>query len=199
MSLRSLIAKNVGTLSLSAMLALSLSLNVYLASKVDFHRPEPIVLIKENAKLPGVLHLLDADGKPAQLALDGSQPTVIYVFSPLCPWCKRNEANVRALVAGARSRYRIVGLSTIATNLKQYIADGRAPFPVYVMKSPDQMRQLGVIGTPETLVIGSGARVEKVWSGAYLEPAKEQIEEYFHLTLPGISNVAALTGSTPVH
>lgn len=195
MSLRSLVGKNVGTLSLVAMLVISLSFNVYLARRVDSHQPLPLIPIKENAKLPAVLQLLDADGKPAQLAFNGSQPTVLYVFSPLCPWCKRNEANVQALVAAAGSRYRIVGISTISTDLKQYIADGHAPFPVYQLKSQDQMRQLGLTGTPETLVVDPDAKVEKVWAGAYLDPAKEQVEKYFGLTLPG-TNAAAAASST---
>lgn len=195
MSLRSLIGKNVGTLSLVTMLALSLGFNVYLARKVDFRHLQPTVLLKENAKLPAVLQLLNADGMPAQLAFDGREPTVIYVFSPLCPWCKRNEANIRALVAAAGSRYRIVGVSTVATNLRQYIADGHAPFPVYLMKSEDQMRELGLSGTPETLVVDTGARVEKVWPGAYLEPTRTEMEKYFDLALPGVSNAAAVTGT----
>jgi len=188
MSLKSQIGKNVGTLSLAVMLALSLGLNVYLARRVDFRRPAPFNALRENAKLPAAISLLDADGKSAELSFSAYPSTVIYVFSPECPWCRRNEANIRALVAAAGARYRMIGISTVNTNLKSYIAEGHTPFPVYVMKSPDQMRQLGLAGTPETLVVGADGRVEKVWTGAYLTPTRAQVEKYFNITLPGMKS-----------
>lgn len=71
-------------------------------------------------------------------------------------------------------------------------------FPLIFLKSEDQMRELGLSGTPETLVVDTGARVEKVWPGAYLEPTRTEMEKYFGLALPNVSTEAA-TAAASVH
>lgn len=196
-SFRSVISKNLGTYSLIVVLALSLGFNVYLAGRVNFHAPEPTVPIKAGAKLPSPLPLLGVNGKQALLAFHDARPTVIYVFSPLCPWCKRNEENIKTLVAKDGGGYRFVGLSTLDTNLKQYIAAGHAPFPVYLIKSQAQMRKLGLIGTPETIVVNSNGRVEKVWQGAYVGTSATDVEHFFGVKLPGLLSDATVV-ATPL-
>ena len=192
MSLKSSISHNLGTIVLCSMLGLSLAGNVYLARKVDFRYLQAVVPIKADTQLPVALHLLSPDGRQTQLNFSNHKATVVYVFSPLCPWCKRNEANIKSLVAKDGNAYRFVGLSTLSTNLKQYVAAGDAPFPVYLIQSPAQLRKLGLVGTPETLVVSSSGKVEKVWQGAYLGANKTGVERYFGVKLPGLLSDTAL-------
>jgi hypothetical protein len=167
-------------------LALSLGFNVYLARKAGLGAHSSFAELKVNSKLPSPLPLLDGDGKPVSLTFDDSRPTVIYVLSPLCGWCKKNEANIKALTAAAGSHFKLIGLSTEPTNLKQYIAEGHAPFPVYQVSSKAQMEKLGLGGTPETIVVGPGAKVEKAWRGAYMAENVKEIENFFGVKLPGL-------------
>lgn len=192
-SLKSFLSKSAGTASLVFVLAPSLGLNVYQGLELRGGFLHPAAPTKVDAKFPSPLPLLDADGKPTQLAFDDSRPTVMYVFSPLCGWCKKNEANIKSTVAIAGNRFRFVGVSTISENLKDYIAQGHAPFPVYVVKSPEQATQLGFVGTPMTIVVGPGAKVEKVWQGAYMNDNQKEVEAFFGAKLPGLQDVAAVT------
>jgi len=192
--MKSLLSKNAGTAALVLVLAWSLGLNVYLGVKLrSAVYGTPVVPTKINAKLPYPLPLLDPDGKPTQLAFDDSRPTVLYVFSPQCDWCKKNEANIKSTVANAGSRFRFVGISISSQNLKDYIAQGHAPFPVYQVKSPKQGVDLGFVGTPMTIVVGPGAKVEKVWEGAYMDQNQKDVEQFFGSKLPGLQDVANVT------
>lgn len=188
-SLKSLLVKNTGTAALMLMLCLSLGLNVFLAHQAGYPR-KTVVVLKENMKLPSPLPLLDADGKQVSLAFDDARPTVIYVLSPQCGWCKKNESNIKTLSEAADSRFRFVGLSLDGANLKEYIAAGRAPFPVYQVTSTEETEKLGLSATPTTIVVGAGAKVQKMWTGAYMEQNKPEIEKYFGVKLPGLQEVA---------
>jgi hypothetical protein len=77
--------------------------------------------------------------------------------------------------------------------LKQYIAAGRAPFPVYQIESQDQAQRLGLSATPTTIVVGPGAKVLKVWTGAYMDKNQPEVEKYFGAKLPGLQEVAQAT------
>lgn len=189
---KSFVSKNAGTAALMLALCSSLGLNVFLAHQAGYPR-KAVVVLKENMKLPSPLPLLDADGKPVSLAFDDQRPTVLYVLSPQCGWCKKNESNIKTLTAAADSRFRFVGVSLNPENLKEYIAAGRAPFPVYQVASREEMEKLGLSATPETIVVGPGAKIQKVWTGAYMQQNQPEIEKYFGVKLPGLQDVAEVT------
>lgn len=186
--------RNGGTVSLALVLGLSLGLNVYLGTETRHGSlPFPVSeTIKVNTDLPSPLPVLDEDGNTTQIVFDDSRPTVLYVLSPACGWCKRNEANIKALVSKAGSRFRFVGLSVVSAGLKDYATRGHAPFPVYAVQSQKQAAKLGLTGTPETLVVGPGAKVEKAWMGAYMGDNQNQVEQFFGTKLPGLQEVAAV-------
>jgi len=193
-SFRLFMKENGGTFFLVTILALSLGLNVYLEREIrrgnrSFPVPDTISV---NTKLPSPLQVLNEDGKAIELSFDDSRPTVLYVLSPECGWCKKNEPNIKALVAVAGARFRFVGLSTLSVGLKDYIAQGRAPFQVYAVQSPEQAAKLGLTGTPDTILVGPGAKVERVWMGAYMGDNQKQIEQFFNAKLPGLQEVAAV-------
>src|SRR5215471_3340557 len=98
MKIKSLVTGYAGTSLLVLTLCGSLALNVYQALKLNgvFAPRSPEVRV--GTKLPAQFTVTDAEGKPALLNLaEDSRPTVVYVLSPLCGWCKRNEANIKAL------------------------------------------------------------------------------------------------------
>lgn len=193
-SLKDILAKNIGTAALTTVLALSLGLNVYLASHASFAprttRPAPL---KTDSSVPSSISMEDPDGKPINIVFaDDKRPTVLYVLSPLCGWCKRNEANMKALYSADSDKYRFIGVSIEARNLKQYVADGREPFPVYLLKSKDVAKQLHVVGTPSTIVVDPSSHVVHAWEGVYVKNNQAEVEKYFGLKLPGLPETAQL-------
>lgn len=192
-SWKSLVGNNVGTAALTTMLALSLGLNVYLAGNGGLTpRPKPIVPLKPGASLPASLNVEDATGKPIRVNFaDDTRPTVLYVLSPQCGWCRRNEANMKALYAADSDKYRFVGVSLVSQNLAKYVSDKREPFPVYLLSSKDAV-QLHVAGTPETVVVGPDAKVIHAWEGVYIQQNQAEVEKYFGVKLPGLPQTAQL-------
>ena len=62
------------------------------------------------SKMPDIVGL--NDGKTQTLHFhETSLPTVIYVFTPQCGWCKKNLPNLHALIDGSTGRYQLVGIS----------------------------------------------------------------------------------------
>ena len=181
-----------GTSLLALALCASLSFNVYQALEMrGAFVPSPPE-VRVGTKIPTPFAVTDPDGKSVALNFaDDSRPTVIYVLSPLCGWCKRNEANIKAVVAQAGSKFRFVGLSIASQNLKEYVAEKHAPFPVYLVNSADEIKKLNLGSTPQTLLVNSSGRVEKAWAGAYVEKNRTQVEKFFGVNLPGLQEVAS--------
>lgn len=192
---RDFLERNPGTLALTLVLALSLGLNVYLlrVGRAPW-APSPPQLLKVNDQLPAAVSLVRADGKPVTVSFAAdTRPTVLYVLSPFCEWCKRNEKDMKELVNATGNRFRYVGLSTVSKGLKQYIAKGEAPFPVYYVKSKALSRKLGILGTPETIVVSPAGKVEQVWEGAYLSANLKNVDKFFGVKLTGVQEIATMT------
>lgn len=114
------------------------------------------------------------------------KPLLVYWMSPDCAWCLRNEANMKALILGLRDRMRIVLLTPSVGTAAGYDALGRLGEPILGEPDAATAKALRLGGTPETIVVSPEGRVEKVWTGAYLDHAKTEIQSYFGLALPGL-------------
>jgi peroxiredoxin len=132
----------------------------------------------------------EAGGTHTRVALTGwGQPTVIYVFSPTCHWCGRNWLNVNALAGRLRESHRLIGVSLSARRLAEYAQKAKIPFPVY---SVDMERPLGPgkklfsAATPETLLVDTNGKIQRIWRGAYADITKREMETYFGVSLPGL-------------
>jgi hypothetical protein len=182
-----------GTAFLLSVLVLSLGLNVYLARRVGLGRARTPATqgIRPGTQLPVPLAVVDQNGSTVSLTFASGRPTVLYVLSPLCGWCTRNEANVAALRAAVGSRFDFVGLSLVSQKLEEYVAEKHAPFPIYVL-SAEMRRKFGFGLTPETLVVGSDGTVQKAWQGAYQDRIQQEIEHYFGVKLPGLQPATAV-------
>lgn len=180
---------------LTILLLCSLALNFQLARKV--------ASLKESlATSPGggrltvgdpvpPIEAKDLDQRPAVISYLGSeQPTVLYVFSPQCGWCSRNLQNMKALAESARGRYRFAMLSLSRNSLREYVAEnGLGDIPVYGDLSEGVKEAYKITGTPRTIVVSNEGRVLKVWAGAYAGATQKEVEEYFNLKLPGLTEL----------
>jgi peroxiredoxin len=112
-------------------------------------------------------------------------PTVLYVISPTCVWCARNEANIRLLVERVGTRFRFIALSESSEGLAHYAEQKAFPFPIYADMSPATLRSYKLGGTPQTLVISPDGKVLRNWSGAYTGALGKEVESFFGVKLPG--------------
>ena len=183
------IENNRALAALFGVLALSLALNVYFGWRV---RGLNAALQQERRQI-GVpigidlssFPVQDAEGHPAKINF--TTPTVVYVLSPACGWCRKNEANMRILTSRKGSDFHFIGLSPTRENLQQYISAGHAPFPVYVAESAGLRQGIDLETTPQTLIVSSAGVVQKVWVGAFDGSRKREVESFFKIELPGIT------------
>ena len=59
-------------------------------------------------------------------------------------------------------------------------------FPVYTDLPILTMREYKLGGTPQTIVVSPQGQVNRIWSGAFAEDLKREVEDYFGVKLPGI-------------
>jgi hypothetical protein len=194
------LAENAGQIVLFAVLAASLALNVTLGWKVKAANAREARLrnpgIQAGARLPESIPVVDLAGNATALTLRDSRRTVLYVLSPSCGWCERNNANIRALAAARSSELRFVGLSLQKEKLREYVDAAGLGFPVFALGSGEE-RLIGTLGlgsTPQTAVVSPAGVVEKVWGGALTAASQKEAEGFFRVTLPGLTEP-----KNPVH
>lgn len=102
------------------------------------------------------------DRRAAEIKWDAvSNSTIVYAFTPTCVWCKRNLEAMRTVAAHAPG-YRFIAVSATADGLAEYVKANRIEVPVYVA-GKNAAKQLGLVSTPTTVVIGSDGIVRKYW------------------------------------
>jgi hypothetical protein len=119
-----------------------------------------------------------------------SQATVVYVFSPTCSWCARNQANLAALVKASGQRFHFIGLSLDDHGAAEYAAKTRMGFPVYTGVSAEFATAVHLGGTPQTIVISPSGEVIANWIGSWSGAQQHEIEVFFKTKVPGLSAVS---------
>ena len=176
---------------LTIVLLLSVALNVVLAKRVRSLTHERLARIAEyRLKVGATVVPIEAkrlDGERVVVSYqDSSQPTVLYIFTPSCPWCSRNIDNFKTLVDKDSDGYRFIGISLSEQRLMEYVTKNALKLPVYSRLSPDTVKAYKLGSTPQTIVISPEGKVLQNWSGAYVGQQAAQIEAFFHVTLPGL-------------
>jgi len=162
-------------------LGISLVLNVYQyrqGSSVNSTAPAGAVTPKLGLQLDK-LHLKSADGMIETLSLKGEQaPTVVYVMSPECKWCKANLDKVNALASNLSGRYRIVGVSS---HLNPSDGSMGYKFPLFYADNAFPEPRIPLSITPQTLLFSKDGELIKKWDGAYSSEMEKDIKSYFQL------------------
>lgn len=130
----------------------------------------------------------DLSGRPATVNLKGSgRPTLLYVFSPSCIWCLRNETAFESLFRQARSNYTVIGLSLDNENLARFASSHGMAMPIYSDLDPGFVQRYRLGATPETLVVSPGGHIVQDWLGAYLGNTADAMRQFFRIRLPELS------------
>ena len=176
---------------LAVLLCVSVCINIVLTNRLRALKGTP----PSTGQVLPPIEALGLDGSRQVISYANSgTPTVLYVFSPACPWCKRNVSNLRMLVGSIGKRYRVVALSLDDKGLQSDVAQLALSIPVYHSPAASAKRKYGFRVTPETWVIGSSGKVTKHWAGAWMDTNQRDIEQYFGITLPGVADVKSLIG-----
>jgi hypothetical protein len=169
-------------IALAVILAASASLNVVQSREIEKLRTS---VPSGTADWFAGLTAQTVDGRSVRIQpAQHGQATLLYVFTPQCGWCSRNQESLAALAAGTRSSHRLVALSLTADGGR----DGLPPdFEVYVNPSPEAVVLYDLTATPTTLVVSPEGRILRTWRGAYVGGLKAEIEKFFSVNLPAAS------------
>lgn len=187
--------RSVRYLLVGGLLVLSAITNILLVKKVKELRVTISALKSEQSTVFGMqlppLTAQDSSGQSVTIRFDDTeQPTLLYVFTPACVWCERNEDNIRSLANQTSERLRVIGVSLTHDGLVEYVGQ-RFP-PVKVIK-PDArtIAAYKLSGTPTTILVSPQGVVLKVWKGAYNDSIQRELEETFHIKLPGLRKISS--------
>src|ERR1019366_9576615 len=79
-----------------------------------------------------VLHVKDSSGRPYVIGYSkDALPTVLYFFSPSCPWCRRNSPAATSLAQQLSGKYRFVALSLHSGGVAQFVERYSFNVPTY--------------------------------------------------------------------
>lgn len=180
----------IGRFLIVGLLTLSAVTNVLLVFKVRQLRGTVAALKAEDATTTGMhlppLTAQDPSGQIVTVRFDETdRPTLLYVFTPGCGWCKKNEDNIKSLASQTAATVRLVGVSLTQEGLKDY---AEQKFPTVKVVNPDALTIAAyrLNGTPETILVSSQGIVLRVWKGAYADSTLREVEEYFKVKLPGL-------------
>lgn len=173
------------TLTVSASL-----LNVILA--VLLYRAKTAQHWGDSAELtPGVRvpPLVGADplGRPISIEYSTQVRTVLYVFSPGCGWCERNEKSLQRLARALRGKFRFFAISLDREGLLDWIHLQRPEYDIVTDLPYRAFLAYRFTSTPMTVVISPGGTVDRAWLGAYRSETVREIEKYFGVSLPQAS------------
>lgn len=179
---------------LTVLLMLSVAVNFLLTERIR-QLTRTIVIMKEESRLKvgETIPSLEGralDGKPALVSF--RKPTVIYILSPDCAWCHRNVANINALKDAVSGKYDVVGVSLSPIALREHTESARYTFPILASASQNTLIALKVAGTPTTVVVSTDGKVVRAWSGVFVGTNASEIEEFFSIRLPGLTDATKL-------
>lgn len=171
------------------LLVCSIALNLGLAKRAR-SLEEVIVSLKSEgslqagAKVPPLAGRL-LTGERVSIAYNADEkPMMIYIFSPLCGWCKKNTNSVRSLIEQISSKHRVIGISMVSEGLSQSVTESGFKFPVLHELPPSIVSAYKLGGTPQTIIVSSDGKILQNWIGAYGGSIREEIEKYFGVKLP---------------
>jgi hypothetical protein len=177
------------------LLGVSVALNTALARELRSVRERSDRHIALGSEAPPIAGR-STMGEPLNIRFPAGGPAIVYYFSSSCSWCERNWRNIDELAHATAGRFRLVGVS--ATSVPADYLETRGIRMEVVTDIQDAtIRGYRLGGTPQTIVIGSNGRVVRTWIGAYQGAVAQEIEQYFHLRLPGLTPRLSMRAEGP--
>jgi peroxiredoxin len=143
------------------------------------------IVLKEGSIVPA-LSGLDLDGQKISLNYqDDPRKAVMLVFSPRCGYCTENMPNWQSIAQNLdRKRYRILAVSITADGVKEYVTQHSLPdVPIIADVEPRSRVSYEMNVTPQTILIDSQGRVEKIWTGVIQPDERTEVEHSLGIKL----------------
>jgi peroxiredoxin len=143
------------------------------------------ILLKEGSIVPA-LSGVDLDGNKISLNYqDDPRKAVMLVFSPRCGYCTDNMPNWQSIAQNLdRKLYRILAVSITADGVKEYITQHSLPnVPVIADVEPKSRVSYEMNVTPQTILINSQGKVEKIWTGVLQPGERTEVEQSLGIKL----------------
>ena len=126
------------------------------------------------------LHGFDLTGKPIEVDY-GKDPrkVLVLVFSPTCPFCAENWPKWQQVISSLdRSAIRPVAVDVTSSASTAFIAQHKLEeMPVFLKVDPSATVNYRFQLTPQTILVNSAGKVEKVWTGVLNEPAMAELRQ----------------------
>jgi len=162
------------------LLVVSVALNIALALKLQGMKME--LRRDQNLAEGTVIDGLEVASSGRRVQLQFKSPgksTVVYIFSPACPWCGVNRDRLVTLAKAQKANFNFVGISLTTDGLDAYLKTNPFPFEVYTGLRNSDILKYHFGTTPQTIVIGPDGRVVKSWLGAYIGPTQDEVAAFF--------------------
>lgn len=177
--------------AMTVILGVSLAVNLWLAYRIRQGNQASTSVkaapLPVGAAVPPI-KAQSLDGEEATISYeDGPQPLVIYVFTPQCPWCSRNLANLKTILAQKHDSYRFIALSLNDKDVKKYVAEKQIDIPIFTNPGAEAREQYRLGSTPQTIIVSPDGKVLQNWVGAYTGARQAEVERFFGVSLPGLN------------
>ena len=162
-----------------------------------------IVLIVQNSHLKatvkkGEVALIEGQSMPAIAGKDiegqeqifdwgkDGRKTLLMNFSPRCGYCRENMPNWLAILQTIdKSAYRVLLVSSISDGAKEFIDKYEIKdIPIIVEPEPKVLVNYLMYVTPQTILLNPDGKIAKIWTGAFINEQKSQIEQSLNVKLP---------------
>jgi hypothetical protein len=150
-----------------------------------YRRARPVTasgVVVGNQMLP--ISARSTSGESVLLRFDEhSKPTILYVVSPTCIWCKRNAAAFGSLVKDNGDRFRFVVVSLGQLSDSDFTGLGLSEAEVIIDPAPEDRIKYGLGRTPQTIAVAPDGRVLANFFGAYSGRNATRVASFFGSTI----------------
>jgi peroxiredoxin len=139
--------------------------------------PPPSLEAATGSQMPD-LHGFDLKGKPIELDY-GKDPrkALVLVFSPTCPFCDENWPKWQQVISSLdRSAIRPVAVDVTSSTSATFVSQHQLEeMPVFLKVDPRATVNYRFQLTPQTILVDSAGKVEKVWTGVLNDSAMAEL------------------------
>lgn len=116
---------------------------------------------------------------------DGGRKTILFVFSPRCPFCTENMPTWKGITGGVDEKsFRTVGVTTLVKGTQEYVAEhGLSRMPILAIPDKEIEDAYHFTRTPQTILINSEGTVERVWLGLIKKEQFQEVEQALDVKL----------------
>ena len=143
------------------------------------------MVLKEGTIVPAISGL-DLNGNKISLNYqDDPRKAIMLVFSPRCAYCTENMPNWQSIAQSIDPKlYRVMAVSVTSDGVKEYVAKNGFPnVPIIADVEPRSRVAYEMNVTPQTILIDSQGRVEKIWVGLIKPDERTEMKQFLGLKL----------------